>query len=430
MRYEGKTARALAGGVAALVGAGIAAASFGGGLSAREAEELIEQYFELDGRSETGCRGQDEVLRALDEYEPLDERDVKSWRKKLDKLWAKGPKLEKKSGRHYLWEDEERGLYIVGGEDRRPEALFIGMHGGGEGSGDAWSSHGSFNPAASKADWLAIFPQVLEKTECGWTTSGTEEFVLELVERARRTWKLDPDHVFLGGHSMGGYGTWTLGAHHADLVAGLTASAGAPTPVQDSTGVVDIEPGVVPNLRNVRFVIYQSDDDVQVPPVANRMGAKKLKEAQERWGGYPFEYWEESGRGHGEAPGGMKALIEKVQDARRVARPDKVVWQPTLPWKRQFYWLWWERPVANALVVAELDREANSVRVECDADPAGLYVLLDGELLDLDEELIVTLNGEECFRGEVQRSLAVLVSTGLHGDPARTYTARVPLGGE
>ena len=392
-------------------------------------DALVAEYLALDGRDPKAHVRQAEIFAQLETVPALDAKAAKKWRGKLAKLWSKGETLEKKSGRHFLWEDgdEERGLYIVGGDSKRPKGLFIGMHGGGAGSGDAWSSHGSFSSAAAKMDWVAIFPQVLEKTEHGWTDSGTEEFVLELVERARRTWKIDPNRVYFGGHSMGGYGTWTLGAHHADVVAALTPSAGAPTPVLSAGKVVDIDYGVIPNLRNVPLVIYQSDDDPRVPPGPNRKAAELLAEARETYGGYEFEYWEVTGRGHAGPPGGMKALLEKVQNRVRDPLPDTVLWQPTLTWKRRFYWLWWERPARNAKVLARLDREAGHIRVECDAGAGGLHVLLNDELVPLDAELTVSLGDREVFRGVPERSLAVLVATGAAGDPHLTFDARVPL---
>ena len=78
---------------------------------------------------------------------------------------------------------------------------------------------------------------------------------------------------------MGGYGTWTLGAHHADRVAALAASAGAPTPITGPSGKYeDVEIGVIPSLRNVPIVIYQSDDDPNVPPAANEIGRASCRE--------------------------------------------------------------------------------------------------------------------------------------------------------
>ncbi|MCA8982041.1 MAG: hypothetical protein KDC14_18565, partial [Planctomycetes bacterium] len=279
---------------------------------AKEVKQLIAEYVELDGRNRAGMERQDEILARLDELPALTDRDRKKWSDEIEKRWEKGPKLEKKSGLHYFWEDASKGLYIVGGESKRPKGLFVGMHGGGVGAGDAGSSASNWSAAASAQDWVGIFPEVLEKTERGWTDSGTEEWVMELVERACRTWKIDRDRVFFGGHSMGGYGTWTLGGHHADQVAALTPSAGAPTPVRNAEGeLIDVEEGVVPNLRNVRIVIYQSDDDPNVPPDANRAAVQALERARERWGGYDFEYWEVSGRKHDLPPGGTTDFLAR-----------------------------------------------------------------------------------------------------------------------
>lgn len=396
--------------------------------SGKQLYKLVEEYFANDWKTHEGMIRQDEILVELALVAPLDAKARKSWDKKLAKLWKKGPKLKKK-GRNYLWEDEKRGLYIIGGKGGKPEGLFLGMHGGGLGSGDAGNSHNGWSGAVSGKKWLGIFPEVIKKTEHGWTDSGTEEFVIELIERARRTWKIDPDHVFFGGHSMGGYGTWTLGAHHADMVAALTPSAGAPTPVREVAGgpIVDVARGVVPNLRNVPIVIYQSDDDPRVPPDVNRAAVQKLSEAKERWGGFDYEYWEVENRGHDLPPGGTKALLEKVQMHRRQPYPERIVWEPVLTWKRHFYWLWWDKPELESLVVADLDRETNTIDITLEGSATGLYVLLNDELVDMSKEVIVRLNGEETFRGVPVRSLAALVSTARRGDARLTFDARVPV---
>jgi poly(3-hydroxybutyrate) depolymerase len=393
---------------------------------------LIDKYIALDELTAESRAARDALLVELDAAvpPPLTAPQVKNWSKKILEAWGRGPRLEKKDGRHFLWKDD-RGLYIVGGEDKKPKGLFIGLHGGGAGVGDAGELLGEFDGAIAKQKWLGIYPEVLEKSEHGWTDSGSEEFVLALVERARRTWDIDPDKVFFGGHSMGGYGSWMLGAHHADVVAALAPSAGAPTPYTDGSGqATDIVEGVVPNLRNVTMVVYQSDDDPQVPPAANRTAIQKIDEARKRWGGYKVDYWEVGGNQHNAPPGGFKALIEKIAKAERTPRPDKVIWQPVLDWTRQSYWLWWDKPVINALVEAELDKKLNTVRVKCDQPVAGLAVLLDERTLDPGKEVVVDLNGKEAWRGVPQARLSTLMLSGARGDPELMYAYRVPVGGE
>ncbi len=392
-----------------------------------EQKKLLRAFFELDPRSAEAADEGRKILAHLDRLPALSPRQARDWRKKILKQAAKGRRLDKKNLRSWLWEKEKKGLYIIGGETKKPRGLLVAMHGGGAGSGSAQSAYGAYSAAAKKLGLLAVFPEVLKRTEHGWTDSGTEEFVLDLTAAARRTWKIDPDRVFFAGHSMGGYGTWTLGAHHADWVAALAPAAGAPTPIfsRETRKVIDVVEGVIPNLRNVLIVVYQSDDDPRVGPEPNRMAVKKLAAAQERWGGYHHEYWEVSGRGHASPPGGTIAHLQKIVGNRRDPCPKKIVWQPTLPWKRQFYWLWWEQPVPEALVVAEVDQKKNRIRVECDHDAATLSVLLDDRLVDMSKEVVVELGGKEVFRGVPERRLTTILLTGVGNDPGLVFEARV-----
>jgi len=397
----------------------------------RDLDALVAEFVSLDPMdAEQRARG-DAILAEVERVPPLTAKDSARWRKKLDKLVAKKPALESKSGRHFLWpaEDgaEDRGLYVVGGETRRPKALFIGLHGGGAGAGEASSAHAQFDAALQELDWVGVFPEVLEKTEHGWTDSGTEEFVVELIERAQRTWKIDPDRVYLGGHSMGGYGTWTIGAHHADRFAALLPSAGAPTPVLSPRGVVDVVPGVIQNLRNVRMVIYQSDDDPRVPPDVNRKAVELLGEARAVHGGYAVEYWEVPGRGHDGPPGGMAALLAKVADVARRPLPDKVIFQPTLDWQRRRHWLRWDRPVPEAILIAEATAGAREIRVRGWVEPRGIRVLVNDEFGGFDEPLRVLYNDVPVFEGVPERSLAALLATGARGDARLTFDGWIPL---
>lgn len=396
--------------------------------SRREATELIRSFLAQDGRTEDGRKWQQRALDRLALVPPLREREDADWRKRILREHARGRRLET-SGRNYWWEDDKRGLYYVGGETRRPKGVLIALHGGGAGSGDAGSAHGAYAPAASSLDWVCISPEVLEKTEHGWTDSGTEEWVLDLVDAALRTWRVDPDKVYFAGHSMGGYGSWTLGAHHADRVAGLAPSAGAPTPLLGDGGVVTgIIEGVIPNLRNTRIVVFQSTDDPRVPPEPNQKAVELLGESRERWGGYDFEYWEVDDRGHGFPDGGPKALLAKIAEAERTAVPERVVWQPEVRWKRQFHWLFWENLRTRAILVADLDRERNRISITCEGGDVGdLAVLVDDRMVDMEKEVVVELNGEETNRVVPQRSLATLVLTGTHPDPELMFSARIPV---
>lgn len=412
--------------------------------SKRECEKRIQSYLAAHPRDPDFRAKEAELFELLARVPALRKSDVKSWRKKVlgfhrakrrGKKGARtGLRRLEKSGRNWFWDEPQRGLYFVGGNTKRPKGLLIGLHGGGKGSGDASSSFGAYRAAASKLGLVLVCPEVLVKSELGWTTDGTEDFVMELVDCALRTWKLDPNRVYFTGHSMGGYGSWTLGAHHADRVAAIAPSAGAPTPVfdiRDRKTILDMQSGVIPSLRNVRAVIFQSTDDPRVPPGPNQYAVKLLGEAKARWGGFDYEYLEVSDRGHGFPVGGPRVLLDKIVTHKREMIPERITWQAALASKRQFYWLWWDEPVLEAIVVADLDRAKNAVAITCEKDgkaidASGLRVLLDPRVLDLQREVRITINAREVFHGVPERSLQVIARSGRHPDADRIFEAAAP----
>jgi hypothetical protein len=130
---------------------------------------------------------------------------------------------------------------------------------------------------------------------------------------------------------------------------------------------------------------------------------------------------------HDLPPGGGEALLEKIAGKVRNPHPERVVWQPAIDWKRQFYWLFWDEPKLGWQVVADLDRSNNAVSVTTKAPLAGLHVLLSDDVVDMKKEVVVLVNGVEHYRAIPERSLATLLMTGRYGDARRTYDARIPL---
>ncbi len=393
----------------------------------RAQRALLESLLSLDPVS---LEGQTEIKAQLAPYEALPAPSGTKRKKLLasiEKAWNAGDKLPKKAGEYWYWEEAQRGRYFVAGKVKKPKGLFIGLHGGGRGSADASGSHGAYRGPASERDWVSIYPQAIEATERGWVDAGTEEWIVRLIEQARRTYGVPADKVFIGGHSMGGFGAWSLGAHHADLFAAAQPAAGAPSPIYNRDGsIYGIETGIIPNLRNLPMCVFQSTDDPRVPPEANQAAVRQVKRAKARWDGFEdFEYWEVTDRGHGYPEGGVDALLDRIDGYTREPRPLKIAWQPTLPWKTRFYWLDWPEPRMDAEVVAEIRHEENSIEITSDGfGVAGLGVMLTPELVRMDEKVTITLDGEEVFKGILLIFWAVFVESLLRCVPGRFYEAR------
>lgn len=390
----------------------------------RALKKLVPAYLEADATARATMRTEfDRDLR------PLLPREVKDLRAELLKLGRREGRRLASGGRHYFYdEDAKLGKYIV--EGKPTKTLWLGLHGGGAGSGDA----SSMAAGMGGGGWWWIFPEVLKKTERGWTDSGTEEFILELVVAAKRTGKLDPNRVYVSGHSMGGYGTWTFLAHHPDIFAGGAAYAGAPTMYYREPGgeetfenidaVID---GVLPNLFNSRLFVFQSTDDLNVPPGPNQFAAKRLAEwHQQHPDGYDFRYVEVTDRGHAAPSEGYLPSQKWVAGHTRVARPKKIVWQPALTWKRQLHWIRWEAPTLGTIVQFEAD--ANVIEVKTlrgDPDFTTLSILLGPPLIDLEKEVVVVVDGDERFRGTVEPTFSTLMMTLPRHDDELLFDARV-----
>ena len=386
--------------------------------SPSEVEKLVLRYFEAPAPERA------EILKRLEQLDPLTPEGVKSWSKRLLALAAKGPKTPGKPRNYFYDEKKKSGLYLLGGKRPGNGSLFFGLHEGGQGQGSADDAMGPWNGAVSAKGWLAVYPEVLEKTASGWTEEPTERFFLELIETMKRTYRIDTNRIYLAGHSMGAHGTWTLGGWHADLFAGLVASAGSPTPYLDAEKkVVGVKEGVIANLRNLPVWSYHSKDDPNVGVDRTQAAIAELKRLAAEHGGYVHIYEEVNNRGHDFPP--PAPALEWIGNHVRDPRPKKVVWQPARPGKRMFYWLWWEAPRLGETVVAAL-AAPNAFEVRIEPGSGGLSLLLDDRLVDFGKEVVVRVNGAEKFRGRIAPSLATMLLTAAErNDPEMLFLARV-----
>ncbi|WP_316819278.1 alpha/beta hydrolase-fold protein [Pedobacter nyackensis] len=109
----------------------------------------------------------------------------------------------------------------TGGEQKNA-ALFFSVHGAGvEAIGQA--------RAYESKDWGSIVtPTNRRPRGFNWEDWGRLD-ALEVLDLAKRQLQPDPQRIYLTGHSMGGHGTWFLGATYPDKWAAIAPCAGYPT---------------------------------------------------------------------------------------------------------------------------------------------------------------------------------------------------------
>jgi predicted esterase len=163
-----------------------------------------------------------------------------------------------------------------------------------------------------------------------------ETDVLEAIEDAMRHYAISPNHVALRGFSMGGAGSWHLGAHHAGRWAVIAPGAGfvetakyaqvfAPgkTPPPDWEQVLwrlyDV-PGYAVNLTNRPVIAYSGANDPQ------KQAADIMVEAVAAVGGR-VEHLVGPDTGHGyhrETQESLDRLVDAAAERGRPAAPPRV----------------------------------------------------------------------------------------------------------
>ena len=150
--------------------------------------------------------------------------------------------------------------YVPDGIDRsKPAALLVFLHGGSSKSPDT-APEGYFDetkkrlmPDIASAPFIVAAPSAPPAPDGSrWNRDGVSKFIDATIDAAKRKFNIDAERIFLGGHSMGCYGSYHLGQILADRFAGVWMSAGAwwetdfrafhGTPVYIQHGSLDCSP--------------------------------------------------------------------------------------------------------------------------------------------------------------------------------------------
>lgn len=130
-----------------------------------------------------------------------------------------------------------------------------------------YSTFGGWGPARGTPQPVET-ANINPETGAKWTANALSEHdALTVLGLVRQTFKVDPDRIYLMGHSMGGFGTFFLGAKHNTLWAGIAPIAGG---------------GVGPNapaerLKGVPVLVMHGAEDTVVRKESSRVSVRELQ---------------------------------------------------------------------------------------------------------------------------------------------------------
>jgi predicted peptidase len=139
-----------------------------------------------------------------------------------------------------------------------------------------------------------------------------EKDVMNVLEIARRDFNIDPDRMYLWGHSMGGAGTYHIAAKYPDLWAALAVAAPAPSPT------VGVQPDALEKFKNVPILVLQGDADQSVPVAQTRAWVARMKAI-----GMPHVYIEVKGGDHTNFIAKDREMLSKVFSFFNIARKNQ-----------------------------------------------------------------------------------------------------------
>src|SRR6185436_4925890 len=111
-------------------------------------------------------------------------------------------------------------------DPEKPYPLVVVLHGmnGDENSMFTGYSDGLIKQEAETRGYVLVCPKGRAPTSM--YRGDAERDVMDVLAAMKRDYRIDPDRVYLMGHSMGGYGTWSVAISHPDVFTALAPISG------------------------------------------------------------------------------------------------------------------------------------------------------------------------------------------------------------
>ncbi|HKY06416.1 MAG TPA: prolyl oligopeptidase family serine peptidase [Blastocatellia bacterium] len=122
-------------------------------------------------------------------------------------------------------------IYVPKAYDRSKRyPLIIALHGMGRDEDSYFDDYaeGAFKLEAERRGYIVACPKGREPASM--YRDAAERDVLDVLAEVRRAYNIDPDRIYMTGHSMGGFGTWSIAINNPEIFAALAPVAGGGNP--------------------------------------------------------------------------------------------------------------------------------------------------------------------------------------------------------
>lgn len=252
--------------------------------------------------------------------------------------------------------------------------------------------------AYSAKDWCWIVAATNRRPYgFDWEDWGRMD-AMEVLDHVTAKYDIDRRKTYLTGHSMGGHGTWQLGAHFPDRFAAIAPSAGwrsfytyvgKPRPQNPTPMEAFFERAVSPtdterlfdNYKTQEVYILHGDADDNVPVSEARAMRDKFEKA-----GKPIGYYEEKGAGHwwdGDRSPGADCVdwppifeMFKKTELTRFIRTDK---------GHELKFMTLNPAISGRMDMVEIRRQVRKL------EPSRVHVTDDGKIMKMTTENVAAL---------------------------------------
>jgi len=116
-------------------------------------------------------------------------------------------------------------VFMHGGDGRSPREKAIAIVSSPEDDQDSYG----LRPHIEKGSFITVAPSAPWDQECHkrWNLPEADEYISAVIRECEHRFNIDGNRIFLGGHSMGGFGAYHLCQRLNDRIAGGLLSAGA-----------------------------------------------------------------------------------------------------------------------------------------------------------------------------------------------------------